>query len=550
MSRPLVCTEHGYELVAASSLKESFVLSVVDTTLPRTCNCNGKRMLQVPPPPFIYQPTFAYGNCVHNAISALVGRVGMSVPLVDPNILSRAHPIVSHLAKVIGHLCPISYDDVISAYTGSKKRRYQDALSELIGTRRVPKPGLKMFVKVESNLYNNDKVRPAARPIQYHNYAFALELATFIKPFEHKLYEIGDDKIFGIGRTFFKNLNTRQRGKELRKKWDSFNNPVAYGWDAHRYDAHKQLPVMLEIEHELYNQVFKSERLRRVLNQLQVTKGKFKGNGKTQLKYMVSATQVSGSMNTAAGNCIVMAVLLAVIYTTIGVPWTLADDGDDSVVITEGQVDERLPIEIAARFGFVLKLEGKWTEFEHIKFCQCQPVNVDGSWVMIRDPWRSITKSLSNPKFTEPKALAKKLRTLAQGELSLNTGVPILQAFYLRLRELATKQMSLRSRLKNGGWDMSIISDYRFDLNLRTSWSTAKETHVSAMTRFSFAKAFGVAPNEQLDLEYLIAEWHLPKLTNVVEDSGLEVSSWTWPVYLADFTGHLAPTSLGPIRSG
>lgn len=549
VSRPLLCSEQGIELVAVSSLKDSFELTLVETTLPPSCNCQGKRMLHVPPPNFVYQPVYAYGNCVHNAISALVGRVGMSVPTVDQGILSKAAPVVSHLARVIGHVSPISYDDVISAYTGFKKRRYMNALEELVRTRRVPKPGLKMFVKVESNIYNLNKVRPAARPIQYHNYSFALELATFIKPFEHKLYDIKDDEIFGIGRTFFKNLNTRQRGKELRRKWESFRNPVAYGWDAHRYDAHKQLPVMLDIEHSLYDQVFKSERLRRLLKQLHVTKGKFKVGKSTQLKYRVSATQVSGGMNTAAGNCIVMAVLLAVIYTTIGVPWSLADDGDDSVVITEGPVDENLPIEIAAKFGFVLKLEGKWNVFEQIKFCQCQPVHVNGEWIMVRDPWRSITKSLSNPKFTDPRALAKKLRTLAQGELSLNVGVPILQKFYSRLLELATKQMSFRSWSKNGGWDMSIVSDYRFDLNLGKAWQNAKAEEICPMTRFSFAKAFGVAPNEQLDLEYLIAEWRLPKLTNVVVDSGLEASSWCWPPFLADHTGTYAPSFIPITRN-
>lgn len=542
-----MCSERGISFVAESSLKDSFKLQVDEISLAKYCNCNGKRMLHIPPPAFVWQPTYAYGNCAHNAISALVGRVGMAVPPTISQTLASAQHIVSHLAKVIGVVVPISYSDVISAYSGGKKRRYENALADLIGSSKVPEPGLKMFVKVETNIYNPHKPNPAARPIQYHNYSFALEMARFIKPFEHALYGLSDDEIFGVGRTFFKNLNTFQRAKELRAKWESFKNPVAYGWDAHRYDAHKSLPVMKELEHKVYNLVFKSNRFKKMLTKLYKTKGKFKMGKNKVLSYEVDATQVSGGMNTAAGNCIVMAIILALIYERIGVTWTLADDGDDSVIITEGPTSEELPIQIASELGFVLKLEGKWNEFEQIKFCQCQPICVDGEWRMVRDPQRSIIKSLSNPKYRDVRGLPKKLRTVAQGELSLNAGVPILQAFFHRLFTLATEKMSNRSLSRNGGWDAEIIADYRYSRELTRDWKGVGTQPITNSTRLSFSKAFGVSPNDQMLLEAQLEKWDLPAF-NVIELEGLQVNGWTWPVYLPDCAGPYAILGSSPIQ--
>lgn len=534
VSRALVCSEENLQLVADSTLKESFELHLLDTTLAPACTCDGKRMLQVPPPDFIWQPTYAYGNCPHNAISALVGRVGMSVPKTNETVLAMANPIISHLARKVGVVVPLSYDQVISAYTGSKKKRYSDAYESLVSNGRVPNPGLQMFVKTETNIFNPTKPKPAARPIQYHDYGFALELARYVKPIEHQLYELADDEIFGVGKTFFKNLNSRQRGTELRKKWESFRNPVAYLWDAHRYDAHKSLEVMVGWEHAFYLKLIKSRRFAKMLAKLCKTRGEFKYKREKLIKYTVLATQVSGGMNTALGNCLVMCIIMAIIYTKLGVPWTLACDGDDSVVITEGLVDTKLPIELAKEMGFVLKLDKVCTEFESIDFCQCNPVNVDKQWTMVRNPHRSIVKALSNPKYRDVNSLAKKLRTVAQGELSLNVGVPLLQTFFARLQQEGTSRMSKRSLSRNGGWDGEILTEYRYGRELTKKWTEMGTREISMETRLSFAKAFDISPSDQILLERRLAKWVLPRSLKPEMAEGLDVHTWSWPIRMPE----------------
>jgi len=131
------------------------------------------------------------------------------------------------------------------------------------------------------------------------------------------------------------------------------------------------------------------------------------------------------------------------------------------------------------------------TVFEHIVFCQSQPIHLgDNKYVMVRDPRTSISKDLVSLKPLDNKVVKERwLSAVGQGGLSLTSGIPVCQEFYTCLHRNANGAKPLSDPTLEGGF-------FRLSKGM-----TARYTEIRAETRLSFWLAFNVTPQEQLVIE-------------------------------------------------
>ena len=243
-----------------------------------------------------------------------------------------------------------------------------------------------MFVKCE-RFDPYAKTNPDPRAIQYRSYEFGAALGRFLWPLEHYIYAMrGYGKTLPTTRIIGKGLSSTGRAELLRCKYTSFDDPVVFSLDASRFDLHVS-EDLLKIEHSIYKHMCNDPELSRLLRmQLRNV-----GRGPFLEKYGLVGGRMSGDMNTALGNCILM-VIMCVAYMSSrlpGVRYELMDDGDDCLLILEREHELHVMNTIKSaflEFGMELKVEGVFYEFESIEWCQCKPIFACGEWKMVRDP--------------------------------------------------------------------------------------------------------------------------------------------------------------------
>jgi len=237
---------------------------------------------------------------------------------------------------------------------------------------------------------------------------------------------------------------------------------------------------------------------------------------------------MSGDANTAAGNCIIVAVMLTAFGRHLGQQYDFLCDGDDSVFFHRGSLlPEEEIVSFFRRFGMSIKIEGRPTSFEQINFCQSKPCLIGGEWTMVRDPVKILSKSLLSHKIGHPKGRAKYLKTLALGELSLNRGVPLLQSFLKRVVDVCDIKMSKRS-LKRGKLALGAIEDsYRLSQLVPTDWQDARVEPITNQVRESFHRAWGVDESLQKCWERRLEQWEF----DLGKTQDVEGLSYPWIPY-------------------
>jgi hypothetical protein len=379
----------------------------------------------------------------------------------------------------------MGYDEFVDACPSHKRAVYRASVEDL-KVREVSRSDAiwSTFIKAEKmNL--SLKPDPVPRMINPRNPRYNVELGRYIKPAEHAIYR-AIDHVFG-GRVVAKGKNAIERASMLREAWDEFDNPVAIGVDASRFDEHVDADA-LEYEHSIYNAIFNDGFLARLLTWQVNNKGyaNFKDGS---IKFQIRGTRGSGDMNTSLGNVILMCAMLYTFLGTIVGHYRVIDDGDDAVVIIEA---EHLDLFYSRakpffrRLGFKLKYESVAREFELIEFCQTQPVYDGSHWVMCRDPRLVIDKDLCSIRgFRNEKEWRSLCSAVGECGLALAGNLPVFNSFYSMLemggvvhRRAPTGMDFLARRMPNN-----------------------KRRPVNDAARVSFFIAFGITPDEQIALE-------------------------------------------------
>lgn len=472
-----------------------------------------------------------HDNNVTNLVRALTERV-FNVELEDSagNKLLGAPPkpkpghFRSTMAKCFDRLVrklpravPRTLHEVVADYKGDRRHRVYANAARSLEVLPVQRDDARLtaFVKAEK-VDLKLKGDPAPRVIQPRTPRYNLEVGRYLKHLEKPIYKsIG--ALWG-SVTVFKGLNGVDRAECLREKWDRFATPVAIGLDASRFDQHVSRDA-LEWEHKVYKHCYSSPSDRTELGVLLGWQIDNKGIGVAWdgvVRYAVDGCRMSGDMNTALGNCLLMSCMVWEWCRVAGVKAELANDGDDCVVIMEKADVTRFLSGLQEWFtamGFTMKVEAPAYCFEEIEFCQCHPVLTSSGWVMVRDPRKSLAKDLHSVLPLENPRMAKGLCTsVGMGGAALCAGVPMCQPFYQALIRLGEGQIIGQHPSMETGFSRLCAGVMKRDVNITDE------------ARVSFWKAFGVLPSEQLLFEGSLGawavDWTIERRENVCDPTG------------------------------
>jgi len=310
------------------------------------------------------------------------------------------------------------------------------------------------------------------------------------------------DKIFdstGEYKTVAKGMNMLDRGQQIARKWDKFDNPVAVVIDAARMDQHVSKPL-LQFEHKTYKQWLDLGRSGDLEPFDWLAKFQLKNEGRYygkdgKVKYVVDGCRMSGDMNTSCGNINIMCALL---WTYLRSKQLLGkvevlNDGDDSTIIMERSNVDKFTEGMSDWFtsmGFTMKFEGIYHVLEEIIFCQAKPVKLEQGWTLVPRPSKRLYSDLVTTKPIHSKKVYDKwLGSVAGCGIAASSGVPVFNSFYRWLARGATPYIPQQG---------DVYYRYRMEL---VKGMQMKSREPSWDERISFYFAFGITPQAQLLLE-------------------------------------------------
>lgn len=406
--------------------------------------------------------------------------------LPRPNVFERLNSVKRRLLRNLSPTTVVDRMQYSDLYSGRKKAIYEKAAQSL-AQRPVEKRDavLRTFVKAEKVNFDA-KTDPAPRVIQPRSPRYILEVGRYLKNFEKRLYR-AFEIVWGYV-VIVKGLNAQHTASCLWKNWSQFKKPMAVGLDASRFDQHVS-PEALRYEHSIYNSVFRSHELRTLLSwQLTNVGVGFAADGK--IKYKVDGCRMSGDINTSMGNCVIMASITLAYFEHVGLNARLSNNGDDCVVFCEsGDAHKLAGIgQWFQDFGFKLTQEKPVFNFEEIEFCQTQPVYTSTGWRMVRNIWTAPSKDcVSLLPWDNAKSFSHWRHAIGTCGLELTKGVPVWEAYYRTLLD---------------GSGITGATEKIYDSGMGYMARGVEGGAITDQARYSFWKAFGITPAEQVALEH------------------------------------------------
>lgn len=404
------------------------------------------------------------------------------------NEFDKLHYFTDDLS--ICDVTPWTLDAFVQSYTGSQRTRYQRCADSL-AIEPLSKRDYRVstFVKCEKINFAA-KTDPAPRVIQPRNPRFNTEIGIYVKPLEKYLYR----KLGKLYRKpcIAKGFDVYQTGDIISKKWAMFKNPCCVGLDASRFDQHCSVPA-LEWTHMVYKKFIKDDRFSFLLSRMLHNKGY--GTAKDgAVKYQVDGCRMSGDMDTALGNCLLMTAMTYSLCKSLGITHEVMDNGDDIIVIMDQDDESKFRGAVSEWFkhlGFTMKIEPTVHVLEAIEFCQMHPVFDGKEWRMVRN-MIALAKDLVCT--TNQEQVPQWLNAIGKGGLSLTAGLPVYQDFYLMLGRYGHT-----SRNRTADWKLFQSSGF-YRLSGRRG---SHPKPILPEARESFAKAFGIHHAQQCSLEGL-----------------------------------------------
>lgn len=434
-------------------------------------------------------------NCLNNLIRGITERVlrvsggeGLRKP-PQPlrNVFSRLDSVRNRLLRKTPPTPIVELDDYPELYSGRKRGVYQRAVESLkVGVVAASDAWVSTFIKAEKVNFSV-KVDPAPRVIQPRSPRYNVEVGRYLKLFEKSLVE-GFRRIFGYP-VILKGMNADKVGQTLAANWEEFQNPVAVGLDASRFDQHVSYDALVW-EHSVYNSVFQSPKLRWLLS-LQLNNRGIGRVGDHKVEYRVRGCRMSGDINTGMGNCLIMSSIVIAYCEDVGIKFRLSNNGDDCVLFVDKADLPRLNglDNWFLEFGFKLTREAPCYTLEEVSFCQFQPIRVGNSWRCVRDPRVAMSKDcVSLVGWDTPNAFENWAHAVSSCGLSLTSGVPVWESWYRALQRIGkTGNEGVAERVNECG---------------AAYWAKGvSKCVINDDSRASFYYAFGITPDMQEILE-------------------------------------------------
>ncbi|WAK79898.1 MAG: RNA polymerase [Tombusviridae sp.] len=356
----------------------------------------------------------------------------------------------------------------VMAYSGGKRRVYAAAYRELLLTgQRATDTNITMFVKQDKYaLCEVEEKMP--RAIQYRSPRYNLQLASYLRPFEHVFYQM-EGRGPSRTRVITKHLNKRQIATLFLEKAACFSCPIFISADHSKFDSTVNTSH-LKMEHAVYDKCFKSKHLKKLLyHQLSN-----RGYTRSGIRYTIKGTRMSGDYNTGLGNSLINRVVLeSWLYK---IKHEIMLDGDDSVIIVEAHDLHLLKMDHFEKMGFITKMEFT-EEITEVQYCQTRLVL--GSHVtMCRNPWRALSNMAVTPKKYHPSVYRDWFSGVAECEASSNYGMPI----YTSLMKVVGKR---------------VVKDEEYHRKMQNEVVSVSDT----VNRVGFENTFGISIKLQLAIE-------------------------------------------------
>lgn len=438
-------------------------------------------------------------NC-RRAVMERVYAVELNGKLARPpspaaGVFNRLDYFSLAVVRACGWTPRMSHAEFAACYSGARLKRYVDAAASLCNRALKKKDSyLSSFVKAEGVKLSPDKPDPAPRIIQPRSPRYNVCVGSFLKPLEHKIYS-AIASVWGGHPVVMKGYNARRVATLLKEKWDRYRDPVAVGLDASRFDQHVSMPALMW-EHEVYLRCYPQHR--KELGEL--LKWQLRGTGfvrtdQGDFKYKVNGCRMSGDMNTALGNCLLMCAMIHRFAKERHLACDLANNGDDCVLVLERSQLHKIKglKEWFSQYGFTMKQETPVSVFEQVEFCQTKPVYNGEHYIMTRLPMKALCKDVMLKGCGDdlsPKQYRKWLGDVGTCGGALSPGMPIFQSFYAGLRRHAGgESCCARGGLVDSGFARMVTG------------LTSETRPVTPEARLSFWLAFGVLPEAQVALE-------------------------------------------------
>lgn len=487
-----------------------------------------------------------HADCVCNQLEALITRVfGIeSAPKVNTAQLKRLEALAKRLSRQIHKRPAWSLEEVVEHYKGKKRVRYGTAAAiyRKRGFRNKDHE-VTLMVKDERKEVPSDylpqyrakaaagSTHPNPRAIQFRGPVHGVVLARFLKPIESDLYDLQLGIFPSTLHVVGKGKNLQARAALCVAKWRKFKNPVCVSVDASRFDRHVNIPL-LKVEHGVYLRAHRNHPLLRMLLQKHLRN---KGRSRLGVRYTTEGNRMSGDMNTALGNCILM-LLMVVQYVNechnVGKHFEILDDGDDCLLFLEREeldiVNARM-IEYFAGFGMKLKLECIAHRLSDIEWCQTKLIETAEGWMFVPCPSKVLSRTLLSRKFVQfkgekedsyRKRVAELVWTIGKCESVLNRGVPILFEFARALMRVG--QRPRKSELTTDDAYYYRLGDQRAKYH-----TDVDHLPITSKARLDFHMAFNIAPASQERAEVSLNTWEFP-LTATPRSEQFVTSEWTF----------------------
>jgi hypothetical protein len=409
---------------------------------------------------------------------------------------SDLHGLVKAVVDAVGPCDRDTGEQFIASRTGSKRQRYEQARSDLASKQLSLSElsSLSFFTKWESTCWKEGKMQ-VPRIVSPRHFGFNYLLGKYIRPIEHKIF----DALGGL----FTGSSVVTKGMTMQEKAELIISKlkpgyVAVGLDASRFDQTIKA-VLLSVEHLVHLGCYNYDRLLAALLKCQLhNRGRaFCKDG--TLRANIGAMRCSGDQNTSLGNCIISCLLAKLYFLEHGIEGDVVNDGDDLVMfVPESSLSTLADLESwYSNWGLRMKVEPPAYFPEQVEFCQSRPVWTPSGWVMVRNPSKALnTDYAGSEKVANNKCYLEHLRSVGLCGLSMAAGIPVLQAFY---------QWGIRHGRTGKDRDTSGGIHYQARIQRRAG-HLSRSAPVDVLTRESFGKAFGIAPDEQLIMEDWFAE--------------------------------------------
>jgi hypothetical protein len=315
-----------------------------------------------------------------------------------------------------------------------------------------------------------------------------------------------------------KGLNCEELGKVIHSHWEEFSDPIYVSVDGQRFDQHVS-ELALKFEHTFYKRFFPKDKFLAKLLRWQlendircyVDEGKF--------SYKLQGKRMSGDFNTGLGNVILMVAMLYEWLEKTQIKCRLINNGDDAGFIIERKDYEKLLSgfeEYMLDYGFEMTIDPPVDVLEQLKFCQTQPVEVDGKWTMMRDHYVGRAKDARTTRVRYKKEFYVWASSVGASGLSMCGGVPVFQAMYQYYLKCGRGHTPSLCYVDPGSGRLRLAERMQ-----------KKISEISDSTRLSYHRAFGIHPDTQVLIENYYEMLNVVDFNPLVEDQDRQDLQYT-----------------------